>query len=99
MACPLLTCSPSDSCRAVLGRVPLTARLIATYCRGPYGECPAYRFVQATAEPMHPADFRAWVGRRAPRSAAKGRSGRSARGDGAWTREPKRRGAEGPQGG
>jgi hypothetical protein len=62
MSCPLLRRSHPAVCRAVSdGPVPLGQQILAAYCRGPYGDCPAYRFVRASGHLVHPADFRAWV--------------------------------------
>jgi hypothetical protein len=62
MSCPLLRRTHPPQCRAVSGGVaPLAREVLATYCRGPFGECPAYRYVRASGRLLHPADFRAWV--------------------------------------
>ena len=62
MSCPLLRRTHPPQCRAVSGGdAPLAREVVATYCRGPFGECPAYRYVRASGRLLHPADFRAWV--------------------------------------
>ncbi len=62
MPCPLLRRSHAPACRAVADAPAALGReVLATYCRGPYGDCPAYRYVRAAGRPVHPADFRAWV--------------------------------------
>ena len=62
MSCPLLRRTHPPQCRAVSGGSgPLAREVVATYCHGPFGECPAYRFVRASGRLLHPADFRAWV--------------------------------------
>lgn len=64
MSCPLLRRSQPPHCRAVAGGpTPLGRDTVATYCRGPYGDCPGYRYVRASGHAVHPADFRAWVTR------------------------------------
>ena len=61
MSCPLLSRARPE-CRAVAGGShPVTAQVIATYCRAAPESCPAYRYLRATGGPAHPADFRAWV--------------------------------------
>ncbi len=62
MSCPLLRRSQAPRCRAVAGDpAPLGPGVIASYCRGHYGGCPAYRYLRAAGHLVHPADFRAWV--------------------------------------
>lgn len=62
MSCPLLRRTHPAACRAVAGApAPITSAVVATYCRGPYGACPAYRHLRAAGHAVHPADFRAWV--------------------------------------
>lgn len=62
MSCPLLRRSHPPACRAVAGDSAAVGReILAAYCRGPYGTCPAYRYVRAAGHLLHPADFRAWV--------------------------------------
>lgn len=62
MTCPLLRRMHPATCRAVaFGREPVPREVLAAYCRGAYGGCPAYRYVRASGHLLHPADFRAWV--------------------------------------
>jgi hypothetical protein len=62
MSCPLLRRAQLPQCRAVAdGPVPVGREIVASYCRGRYGDCPAYRYVRAAGHPLNPADFRAWV--------------------------------------
>jgi hypothetical protein len=62
MTCPFLRRSQAPACRAVADApAPLSREIVATYCRGPHGNCPAYRYVRAAGHAVHPADFRAWV--------------------------------------
>ncbi len=62
MTCPLLRRSHPLLCRAVAGaQEPLPGDVVAAYCRGPYGGCPAFRYVRASGRLLHRADFRAWV--------------------------------------
>jgi hypothetical protein len=64
MSCPFLH-RAHPSCRAVADApIVVGPEILATYCRGPYGDCPAYRYVRAAGHAVHPADFRAWVVRR-----------------------------------
>ncbi len=61
MTCPFLSRS-RPQCRAVAGAPhPVAGDVIAAYCRGDPGSCPALRYLRATGRPAHPADFRAWV--------------------------------------
>lgn len=43
--------------------MPLARDVVAAFCRGPYGDCPGFRYVRASGHAVHPADFRAWVTR------------------------------------
>ncbi len=62
MSCPLLRRAHPFQCRAVAGGpAPIDREVAAAYCRGSYGDCPAYRYVHAAGHLVHPADFRAWV--------------------------------------
>lgn len=62
MMCPLLRRSHPPMCRAVAGELePVPRDVAAAYCHGPYGNCPAYRYVRASGRLLHRADFRAWV--------------------------------------
>jgi hypothetical protein len=62
MICPLLRRSHPPRCRAVMGGIePVPKDVIAAYCHGPFGACPAYRYVRASGRLLHPSDFRAWV--------------------------------------
>ncbi len=62
MTCPLLRRAHAPGCRAVaFGSEPLPRAVLAAYCRGAYGSCPAYRYVRASGHLLNPADFRAWV--------------------------------------
>ncbi len=62
MSCPLLRRAHPPECRAVAGEpAPVDRDVAAAYCRGSYGDCPAYRYVHAAGRELHPADFRAWV--------------------------------------
>jgi hypothetical protein len=62
MSCPLLRRAHPLQCRAVGGEpVPVGRDVVATYCRGKFGDCPAYRYVRAAGRLLHPADFRSWV--------------------------------------
>jgi len=62
MSCPLLRRAHPPRCRAVAGEpAPVGPEVIASYCRGQYGECPGYRYVRAAGRLLNPADFRAWV--------------------------------------
>ncbi len=62
MSCPLLRRGHPPRCRAVAGDPPpVGADLVASYCRGQYGSCSAYRYVRAAGRLLNPADFRAWV--------------------------------------
>jgi hypothetical protein len=62
MTCPFLRRSQPAACRAVADAARSVSRAILdSYCRGSYGDCPAYRYVRAAGHPVHPADFRAWV--------------------------------------
>jgi hypothetical protein len=62
MSCPLFRRSQPPRCRAVVdGPTPVGPAVVASYCRGHYGGCPAYRYVRAAGRLLNPADFRAWV--------------------------------------
>ncbi len=62
MSCPLLRRSHPPECRAVAGGPAQVDRdVAAAYCRGSYGDCPAYRYLRAAGRHLHPADFHAWV--------------------------------------
>lgn len=62
MMCPLLRRSQPLQCRAVAGGgVAVPRDVVAAYCRGAYGGCPAYRYVRASGRLLHQTDFRAWV--------------------------------------
>ncbi len=62
MSCPLLRRAHPPQCRAVSGGpMPVGRDVTAAYCRGRYGDCPAYRYVRAAGRFLHPADFHAWV--------------------------------------
>lgn len=62
MTCPLLRRSQPAACRAVAdGPASLSRAILDSYCRGSHGDCPAYRYVRAAGQCVHPADFRAWV--------------------------------------
>ncbi len=62
MSCPLLRRAHDPRCGAVAGGpAPVDRDIVATYCRGRFGGCPAYRYVRAAGHAVHPADFRAWV--------------------------------------
>jgi hypothetical protein len=62
MSCPLLRRAHPLQCRAVAGGpAPLQRDVVAAYCRGPFGDCPAYRYVRAAGRLVHPADYRSWV--------------------------------------
>lgn len=62
MTCPLLQRSRLPRCRAVMGGdQPVTHQVVAAYCRGAYGGCPAYRYLRAAGHLVHPQDFTAWV--------------------------------------
>ncbi len=62
MSCPLLRRAHPLHCRAVEGGpAPVARDVAAAYCRGPFGDCPAYRYVRAAGRLVHPADFRSWV--------------------------------------
>ena len=62
MSCPLLRRAHPLQCRAVAGDSAAVDRdIVATYCRGRFGDCPAYRYVRAAGRLLHPADYRSWV--------------------------------------
>ncbi len=62
MVCPFLRRSHPAGCRGVAyGAEPLPREVLAAYCRGGWSTCPGYRYVRASGQLMHPADFRAWV--------------------------------------
>ena len=62
MSCPLLRRAHPAECRAVSGGpAPIGRDVVAAYCRGRFGDCPAYRFVRAAGRLLHPADYRSWV--------------------------------------
>lgn len=62
MSCPLYHRAHPLQCRGVSGGpVPIDRDVVATYCRGAYGNCPGYRYLRAAGRLIHPADFRAWV--------------------------------------
>ncbi len=62
MSCPLLRRAHPLQCRAVAGDpTPVDRDVVAAYCRGRFGDCPAYRFVRAAGRLLHPADYRSWV--------------------------------------
>ena len=61
MVCPLLK-RGAPRCGAVEGDGPrLPAVVLDTFCRGAFERCPALRFFHAAGQPVHPADFSAWV--------------------------------------
>ncbi|HET8538730.1 MAG TPA: hypothetical protein VFL83_02540 [Anaeromyxobacter sp.] len=62
MSCPMLRRAHPARCMAVAGEpTPVGRDIVAAYCHGRHGDCPAYRYVRAAGRPLHAADFRAWV--------------------------------------
>lgn len=61
MSCPFLRRAHPLQCRAVAVPARVDREISATFCRGRFDSCAAYRYVRAAGRPLNPADFQAWV--------------------------------------